>query len=291
MKKSVIEAFLDLPGMLGLALIDKHSYWCVDGTNRLPSLQQSDIAIQGIQQIISTTPADLRSFDFWFSHENVRIYKLGNDRILLVLTNKELNFSHYQTAITEVQQALLTDTENAVGLLQTLSNRQASSSAQAPLKQSFPPVSSWRPSAPPRSHSEKLPTVSSAPSITSVPPLPSILRTTYDWETGIASLNALTNGTAKYLGPTVTANAWRATRPESPRLEKLQCDREGHFKYRFDAADSSDGIISIEEHELLEQWVQAFIKRCSLIIRDYPTTVLQQSLEDSQRAMLRIRTP
>ncbi|MEL6385149.1 MAG: hypothetical protein AAFQ89_22325 [Cyanobacteria bacterium J06626_18] len=288
MKKSVIETFLNLPGMLGLALLDRHSCSYVYGTDRLQRLQQSETTVQGIQQIVSTTPADLKAFDFWFAHANVRIYKLDNDLILLVLTDKALDIQRYQTALVAMQEALQTDTENTLSLLRTLADHRVSSPQVAQPTKPFRPAPGWRPPSPPKPLPEKIPTIASVPSLTAVPPLPSILRTTYDWKTGITALNALTDATAKYLGPTVTTNAWRLTRPEVPMLEKLHCDREGHFSYLADAADGSDSIISFEEHEHLEQWVQAFVKRCSLIIRDYPETVLQQSLEDSQRALLRI---
>ena len=176
MKQSVIESFLNLPGMLGLAVLDKYSCSCVCGTHRLQNLKQADAAIQGIQQIVSTTPADLEAFDFWFSHENVRIYKLTNEFILLVLTTKELDVQRYQTAIAEVQQALQTDTQNTLGLLQTLSDRQVSDTNGAQSRQPFPPAPGWQPPAAPEFLADKNPTVSAAPSIKSAPPLPPILK-------------------------------------------------------------------------------------------------------------------
>lgn len=273
MKKSVIENFLNLPEMVGLALLDRQSCSYVYGTERFLNLQQRDTITQGIQQIISTTPADLKTFDFRFSQESVRVYKLASDLTLLILTSKNIDTQAYQTAITQMGKAFQEDLEDTLVTLRALVEQQElfpegrSSGVQTLLAPDL---------------------VEAKESISlSAPSLSATSEITYQWEEGIAALNVLTDATAKYLGQIVVANTWRITRPDGPVLEPLQCDREGHFSYLLDAQGQTP-TISPEEYETLNQWIHAFVKRCSLIIRDYPEMVLQQALNDEQRTILRI---
>ena len=266
----MIENFLKLPGILGLALLDGHSCAYFYGIEQFLNLQQKDLITRGIQQIISTTPANLKVFDFRFSQESVRVYKLSGDNTLLVLTNENLDTHAYQDVIIQLQQALRTDLESTISLLRGLVDHLG-------LDTKPPHTQRLDPSKSDVAALAKNPSSASSPASS----------TTYQWEEAIAALNALTDATAKYLGQTIAANTWRTTRPKEPELECLQLDRDGHFSDASDAA-KRDRTMSLADREILLKWVQNFIKRCSLIIRNYPEMVLQQSLNDQQRAILEI---
>jgi hypothetical protein len=105
----------------------------------------------------------------------------------------------------------------------------------------------------------------------------------------LAALNVLTDSTAQYLGKIVVANTWRTARPDKEALHDLQIDRAGHFSLKPDASIKMTDVINSEDYKMLHNWVQKFIQRCSLIIRDYPEMVLQQSLTEQQRAVLQIK--
>lgn len=273
MKKHVIENFLKLPGILGLALMDGPSCAYFYGIEQFLDLQQRDIITRGIQQIISTTPVNLQAFDFRFSHESVHVYKLSENNTLLVLTGEKLDTQAYQSAIMPLQEALQTDLDSTVASLQGLVESLGLDTKPSYTKEQPSAAGTTSPAV-------------DAPSAPLQSPFPP--QTVYQWEDGIGALNSLTDATAKYLGQTIAANTWRTTRPDGPGLESLQFDREGHFSYALGGATKRDRTISPEDHEILLQWVQNFIKRCSLIIRNYPEMVLQQSLNHQQRAILEI---
>ncbi|NJL86600.1 MAG: hypothetical protein HC886_12455 [Leptolyngbyaceae cyanobacterium SM1_1_3] len=66
MKRQVVQDFLNLPGIVGVALMDGRSrpYFC--GVEQILNFQQREAIAQGIQQVVETTPVDLQSFSFQF---------------------------------------------------------------------------------------------------------------------------------------------------------------------------------------------------------------------------------
>ena len=275
MKEQVIQNFLNLPGLVGVALIDGHSrpYFC--GVDKSLDFQQKAALSQGIQQVISTTPASFEAFDFCFLQQDVRIYKLTSGVILLVVTNEGLDPPIYQEAVLQLKQTLQADPHNAVSTFRllagstTLSKQQYHSNGRPPAE-----------SKTTESIQDKLSTQDASSHSTTV--------VAYQWHQIIATLNKVTDATARYLGKIVVANTWRSTRPEGEALENLQLDRSGYFSCSPDAKVDINEMISPEDHEALHRWVQQFIGRCSLIILDYPEMVLHQALDDQQKLLLGI---
>ena len=276
MKKQVIQNFLNLPGIVGLALMDGLSrpYFC--GIDQSLNFQQKEALTQGIQQVISTTPASFEAFEFRFSQRDARIYKLDSDIILLVVTNESLDASAYHDAVMQLKETLQADLQNTVSTFRLLAGSSTLSKQQYWSKA---PADS---AAPPRDDTAAVATQNSTSTST--------VEATYRWDQGIAALNTLTDATAQYLGKIVVANTWRSTRPEGESLASLETDRSGHFSYSSGAEAAGTQSISSNDHEVLHCWVQSFIQRCSKIIRDYPEIVLNQALNDQQRAILRIET-
>lgn len=276
MKKHIIQNFLNLPGIVGLALMDGHSrpYFC--GIDQSLNFQQKEALTQGIQQVINTTPAGFEAFDFHFSHRDARIYKLDNGVILLVVTDAALDSPAYDDAITQLKETLQTDPHSTVSTFRllvgstTLTKQSYWTNGPAPLSTDASPES-------PKTDVSSLPRT---------PP-----QGTVPWEQCITALNTLTDATAQYLGKIVVANTWRSTRPDNDALARLQIDRSGHFSHAPGADGTRQSLVSPEEHALLRQWVQQFTQRCSKIIRDYPEMVLHDALTDQQRTLLDIQIP
>ncbi|HEY9816238.1 MAG TPA: hypothetical protein V6D20_10635, partial [Candidatus Obscuribacterales bacterium] len=87
MQREVVQDFLNLPGIEGVALVDGRSrpYFC--GVDQTLNFQQKEALAQGIQQVVETTPPDFEFFEFQFTGHQVYIYKLDHGVILLVLTS------------------------------------------------------------------------------------------------------------------------------------------------------------------------------------------------------------
>lgn len=264
MNRQVIEYFLELPGIAGVALMDGHSqpYFC--GVEQVLNYQQKEALTQGIQQVINTTPASFDCFDFRFSQQEAHIYKLVNDIILLVITTTSLDTATYQDVVVELKQTIQADPHNAVATFRLLASGKTFHH--------------------PGDQEPDLPSVAESTEIESSPPA---TQEDCNWRQLITTLNTLTDATAQYLGKIVVANAWRSTRPEDEVLEHLQLDRNGHFTSSA-ATTESGGPASLEEQTMLSNWVQQFTGRCSMIIRDYADIVLMQALDEQQRSLLQI---
>lgn len=302
MKQQIIQNFLNLSGIVGLALIDEQSrpYFC--GIDKALNFQQREALTEGIQQVISTTPVSFKAFDFRFSHQEAHIYKLAHGVILLVVTDEQVNALLYEDAVTQLRQTIQTNPQSVVSTFRLLSgntplSRHLPSSDGAPAP-AIPPRASRNGSSPPPSRgvasaksSPQPPPVADAARHSSAPRAasPSPKSRPYEWKQVILALNALTDATARYLGRLVVANAWQSTRLEPDPLGSLKVSRSGHFSYSNQLSDKVP--ILPEEQTALHQWVQRFTSKCALIIRDYPELVLQQMLNQEQRTILRIDGP
>ena len=102
----------------------------------------------------------------------------------------------------------------------------------------------------------------------------------------LASLNALSTFTAKYLGTAVIVNYWKSSRPEDEWLRGFDIDRSAILSSSKSMAVDLSQPISPEELGLLQRWVAQFIERCSRVLRDFPELMAQGDLTDRQKSIL-----
>ncbi len=98
----------------------------------------------------------------------------------------------------------------------------------------------------------------------------------------VAALNKLSRFTTQYLGNSVIVNYWKASRPKVDWLSGFELDRAAQFTPPADISPT----LTDEQQEWIRDWVGAFIKRCSQVIRDFPTLVNQQGLAESEKTLL-----
>ncbi|WP_155834607.1 hypothetical protein [Leptolyngbya sp. PCC 6406] len=268
----MIQSFLNLPGILGLVLMDGRSqpYFC--GLERGLNYQQRQALIQGIQQVVSTTPADFESFTFRFNYQEAHIHKITGDIILLVLTDPVLSTAKYRQSIQDLLQSLPKSPHSIVADFRTMAEGST-------LKgQSY-----WHPEPDGENKADLL-----APSAAAAAPPPPSPPAPPQWEDILAAVNSLSDETARYLGKIVVANTWRTTHKAAPSLVAFQVNRSGHLTLSDTAAISPDSAISSQDLAAIQSWVNAFIARCGLVIRDYRAMVLATALSDEQRTMLQV---
>lgn len=263
MEQQVISNFLNLPGIVGLGLIDGHSRPYFVGVDQSLTFQQKAALSQGIQQVISTTPPEFDSFNFRFAQHDIWIYKLSNGVILLVVAHKQLDNLAYTDAVDQLKETLTGDPQHAVATFRQFVD-------QHPLN---PPTA--------------VPTASGVPQ---EPAIPEQTAAAEPWLEYLTILNQLTDATIEYLGKIVVANTWRTTCPDQTLFKRLQMDRGGHFSLVVDATEQTPTALSPEERTLMQQWVEKFVQRCSMVIRGYSERVVNQCLTDPQRALLNLET-
>jgi hypothetical protein len=316
MRREVVQDFLNLPGIAGLALIDGRSRPYFYGIDQILNFQQKEALAQGIQQVVETTPSGFEFFEFQFTEHQVYIYKLEHGIILLVLTGNSLVTQTYSRAIELLKRELQDDIANAIATFRllagniTLSNqdywkrRSATPSAKEPaLKEAAFPAPSHdvdtqsgvkdKPngaqSYPKTLDPEPVSSPIQTPVVQQSSPIPKSTQVVAAHPANlkdlIAALNHLSQFTTQYLGTTVITNYWKSTRPSAEWLSYFQVDRSAQFT--FSGPESANPqVISPEEHQQVQEWVAAFIQRCSKVIRDFPLIIEQRALDDPQKTLL-----
>ena len=106
MKREVVQEFLGLPGIVGLALMDGRSRPCFYGVSERLNLQQKEALAQGICQVLETTPSSFRTFEFQFAGSRAYIYKVVEGLVLLVIVDNALAPTEYRAAFSGFKQPL-----------------------------------------------------------------------------------------------------------------------------------------------------------------------------------------
>lgn len=266
-------------------------YFC--GVDRSLNFQQKEALAQGIQQVIDTTPSDFEFFEFQFSGHQVYIYKLDHGIILLVLTVETLSQVAYDEGIERLKLELQQDVANTIATFRLLAGN-TTLSGQNYWKQGTATgsVTTSRHAArspdasdtalPSSGNGLNAPAANSSPNASVPPGSPSFSsRQPIRVEEVLAAMNHLSQFTTQYLGPTVVTNYWKATCPKEDWLQNFQVERSAQI-----ASTISATALTPEQHQWLQEWVDAFIHRCSKVIRDFPKTVRQTALDDRQKSLL-----
>ncbi len=324
MNREEVEDFLNLPGVAGIALMDGRSRPYFYGIDQALNFQQKEALAQGIQQVVETTPPGFEFFEFQFTGHHAYIYKLDHGLILLVLAHTSLIHADYLQAIERLRCELKADPANAIATFRllagniSLSNqsywkRSTTSGASRvdvakppPASQPASPISSFAPprapiSAPEASQTEIAPLPEVPPEVSPkvspevIPeavhtenpeqgaPEPSVMLTL---EELLTALNQISDVTVRYLGPTVVSNYWKATRPSLDWLAAFQVERSAQITLCETLSSQNGTALSPEQQQWAKQWVQAFIGRCSKVIRDFPALLEQSVLNDQQKVLL-----
>jgi hypothetical protein len=298
MKREVVRDFLNLPGIAGVALMDGRSrpYFC--GVDQALNFQQKEALAQGIRQVIDTTPEDFESFEFQFTGHQVYIYKLKEGIVLLVLARASLVYEDLLRTILPLKAALEEDISKAIATFrllasditstqsgwkppgtETLSNIRFNHNGPTPTPPA-PPA----PSAP--SDREPSSTLTGRNGKSSVSPPKHPEPDQPELKEVLAGLNHLSQFTTQFLGTAVITNYWKSSRPDVEWLKPFQIDRGAQITFTDASVKGTTVALSAQEHQWIKDWVAAFVKRCSQVIRDFPSLVEQKGLDDRQKSLL-----
>ena len=284
MKSQLIEDFLNLPGIEGVALIDGHTRAYVHGlpTHTLAAQQQ---LTEGIQQILETTPDTLESFTFCFQQQLVFLHKVDRGMALLVMAQPDVSDA-YSKLIAQITRFMRADfdavTTALIAVAQPVLILEAGQAA----------VPAELPSAQNDTIGYTAASVGDGNVPDALGAAPSSYREDQDEETLTpptlaeveTALNQLSSFTAQYLGKFIVANHWRNHRPDNPTLAQFQITTTGTITLSNGADRSS--VLTLAQLTLLQTWVADFGQRCAKIIRDYPKLVRSQALDTRQWQVL-----
>ncbi|MDX2097929.1 MAG: hypothetical protein SFW36_09145 [Leptolyngbyaceae cyanobacterium bins.59] len=318
MKREVVRDFLNLPGIAGVALMDGRSrpYFC--GVDQSLNFQQKEALVQGITQVVETTPEDFESFEFQFTGHQVYIYKLDRGMVLLVLARSELVYADYLDAVQSLTTALREDLSKAIATFRLLAsditmtgqnywkgrsapanpadaNGAVSTPSSVPTNPTNPSGTTSTPATPTDTggNSKKLPPealastgAKSVPTGPSTPVPASASPAIVELKEVLTALNQLSQFTTQYLGTAVITNYWKSSRPGYEWLQTLQIDRTAKFSLTNPGSQALNQALDPQQQAAIREWVAAFVKRCSQVIRDFPTLVDQSALDDRQKTLL-----
>jgi hypothetical protein len=348
MNREVIQDFLNLPGIVGVALTNRRMRPYFQGLNANLDERQQQALAQGILQVLENMPEGFDAFEFYFAGNIVFIYKLAHSLVLLVLTDQYLDIKTYRYAIAKIRQTVDADVYNAVATFKLLLGSVSQTSlawakptanhpvaadktalqAQVttiqtnPTNPNSPPATSktaknyqsnhhqTKPTTdqPTNNHKSKSGANSTAPgsisntnsnandqetSKQSAQPASSKPATkpvsaksspqTYKLDELLAAMNQVSTFTTQYLGKVVVKNYWSSCRPKSIEwLQEFEFDRSGRISHPRAATMECDP----QQRSQLQTWVNAYIKRCQLVIRNFDSMVIHDCLEPEQTKLL-----
>jgi hypothetical protein len=119
MSREVIQDFLNLAGVVGIALTNRRMRPYFYGLDSILDRTKQALG-QGVLQVVENIPEGFESFEFHFVGHTVFIYKLTHGLVLLVLTDRELDLKIYRHGITKIKYLIETDTYNTVAYFKLL---------------------------------------------------------------------------------------------------------------------------------------------------------------------------
>ncbi len=353
MSREVIQDFLNLAGVVGIALTNRRMRPYFYGLDSVLDRTKQALG-QGVLQVVENVPEGFESFEFHFTGHVVFIYKLTHGLVLLVLTDSALELVDYRRGITKIKYLIETDTYNTVAYFKLLlgsvtqhslpnsdwnannakatapvtdqsKNRSFTNPVANPQPEKFVNPSSNAAPDPRNSSRQPTNTISNPTSSTNAqaqanvtnpsttkpqtPPTPSVslpnnatatnnhTKATdnhtkqvsaktdtqeYKLDELLSALNKLSHFTTQYLGKVVVTNYWKSSRPDSTWLKEFEVDRNGQISHPKQNAIAC----TTEQIDQIHEWVQAYIKRCKQVIRNFDQMLEQDCLDSRQKAIL-----
>jgi hypothetical protein len=262
MHRQIIQNFLNLSGIVGVALVDGRNRPFFLGHHIRLNTQQQDALAQGIQQVVETTPADFDTFAFRFTHQLIYIHRLDQGVILMVMTSDKLPLREYRAAVNELKATLSEDLYNAVPTFRLLAGCVTLGGGESV----------------PKGNTDKLSDASSPN-----PPAPSQGKSTnISCQQVIGALNHLSDASSQVLGKTIVTNGWKSSCPNVPWLKQFEIQKSAHFTY----TGPTDAPITAEQQQQLQAWVQAFMGRCGRTFRNFQAMVVEKNLTPAEKIIL-----
>lgn len=100
-----------------------------------------------------------------------------------------------------------------------------------------------------------------------------ILGIKFDGFAYVSLLNRLSGIAKKYLGNKIVANYWKESQPQEFDLDKFEVNHSGEIIFK----GSKNTNLTREQQQKMQLWIENFISRCNVIIRNFEETILQSN--------------
>lgn len=261
MNRQIIQNFLNLSGILGVALVDGRNRPFFCGLDISLNTHQQDALAQGIQQVVETTPADFDTFAFRFSAQIIYIYKLNQGVILMITISDQLPLQEYRSAVEQLKNTLSEDLHNAVPTFRLLAGCVTLSQGTAWSTTDSPNSTDNDSSDTSRNTSE---------------------QAGVSYQQVIGALNHLSEAASQILGKTIVTNGWKSSCPDSVWLKQFEVQKSAQFTFN----GSKTTHLTREQEQQVKDWVDAFIGRCGRTFRNFQSTVVETHLTPEEKIIL-----
>ncbi|GAB4213198.1 MAG: hypothetical protein OHK0012_08870 [Synechococcales cyanobacterium] len=253
MDKETLEQFLNIPGIRGVALLSRQGRSFFQRSFATLDRRQQDALEEGLFQILDTMPPGFDFFDFQFAQQRIFVYPLSGESVLIVgVDDQQLVLAIYTEAVEKLRADLWADPVLATSVFRSLGqHREPTGTPKAKVERSQP---------------------------TGIPH-PVVLK----------AMNHLSEATHSYLGKAVVVNYWKASRSDvlnrahelEEFLNQFEIDRSGEIRYGGPSKE-----FNIDQIKGIRAWVEAFIKRCEEVIRNFRSLLRTENLTPEERKLL-----
>lgn len=243
MDKEMLEQFLNSTSIRGVALLNRRGRSYLLSSFAALDRRQQEALQEGLFQVLDSMPPGFDFFDFQFAQQRIFVYPLTTDSVLIVGVDEQtLVLADYTEAVDKLLRTLLGVPNQGVDLFRSLTH---------------PREPTTNPKKPPLS-------------VPSGIPVAVVMR----------SLNHLSEVTHSYLGKAVVVNYWTTSRTELSEktgevkdfLTLFEVERSGEIRF-----SGSLTSFNLEQVKMLRVWVDAFVKRCEEVIRNFRSLLRTES--------------
>ncbi|BAU13255.1 hypothetical protein LEP3755_37940 [Leptolyngbya sp. NIES-3755] len=120
MNQEVIRDFLNLPGIVGIALLSGQSQPVFYSHDPAFSQGQPELLSQGILQVVETIPSEYETLEFRFAKNQITLHRLSRNFIILVIKDESRLDGKFMGAFQSLRSWIEQDPKVAIEQFQTL---------------------------------------------------------------------------------------------------------------------------------------------------------------------------
>jgi hypothetical protein len=120
MNQEVIRDFLNVPGIVGIALLSGHSEPVFYTHHPVFAKGQKELLFQNVLQIVDTISPEYEVLSFQFEQNQIAIHRLQSNFIALVIKDDSLNPDQFISAFEQLKSSIAENPKAAIEEFQTL---------------------------------------------------------------------------------------------------------------------------------------------------------------------------
>lgn len=120
MNQEVIRDFLNVPGIVGIALLSRHSQPVFYSPDPAFVVAQTEILSDGILQVVESIPTEFERLEFRFAKNQVVLHRFASGLILLIVCDNPQMNQQQLRAFEALRSLLQSDAQSAIVAFQSL---------------------------------------------------------------------------------------------------------------------------------------------------------------------------